>query len=107
MLVRVVDGDTYVLDIDLGFYVTTRQHVRLAGLDCPEAGTIEGKAATVAAIAWFATCDGRVVVETGKRQAKTFDRWVAVVRLPPEAAPGWDVNLADHLRVLGHFKATN
>ena len=36
-LVRVIDGDTIDVDIDLGFSVTlTKQRVRLAGIDTPE-----------------------------------------------------------------------
>ena len=35
-LERVIDGDTAVLRIDLGFDVTTRQHVRLKGYNAPE-----------------------------------------------------------------------
>lgn len=44
-LVRVIDGDTIVLDIDLGFYITIRQHVRLDGINAPEKNTAEGMAA--------------------------------------------------------------
>lgn len=35
-LVRVVDGDTLVVDFDLGFHITSRQHCRLRGIDTPE-----------------------------------------------------------------------
>jgi micrococcal nuclease len=35
-LVRVVDGDTVDLDLDLGFSLTLRQRVRLYGIDAPE-----------------------------------------------------------------------
>lgn len=35
---NVVDGDTIDVDIDLGFRMTTRQRLRLAGLDTPERG---------------------------------------------------------------------
>ena len=39
-LVRVIDGDTIDVDIDLGFSVTlTKQRVRLAGIDTPESRT--------------------------------------------------------------------
>jgi len=33
---RVVDGDTLDLVIDLGFHMTTKQRVRLLGVDTPE-----------------------------------------------------------------------
>ncbi len=35
-LLRVIDGDTVVLDIDLGFDVSIRQTVRLFGINAPE-----------------------------------------------------------------------
>lgn len=35
-VVRVVDGDTLDVDIDLGFYVHIEQRVRLYGVDTPE-----------------------------------------------------------------------
>ena len=42
---RVVDGDTLLVVVDLGFQVLKRQRVRLAALDCPELGTVEGRRA--------------------------------------------------------------
>lgn len=35
---RVVDGDTVDCEIDLGFFVSTRQRIRLAHIDAPERG---------------------------------------------------------------------
>ena len=35
-LVRVIDGDTVVLDIDLGCHVTIRETIRLADINAPE-----------------------------------------------------------------------
>jgi len=35
-LVRVIDGDTVVLDVDLGFSLTIRQTFRLTGINAPE-----------------------------------------------------------------------
>lgn len=35
-LIRVVDGDTLVMRIDLGFYTYTRIHLRLMGVDTAE-----------------------------------------------------------------------
>ena len=45
-VVRVVDGDTVVLDIDLGLHVSLKQqHCRLLGIDAPERYSDEGKRA--------------------------------------------------------------
>lgn len=35
-LVRVVDGDTIILDIDLGFHISIQRSVRLLGYNSPE-----------------------------------------------------------------------
>ena len=36
---RIVDGDTIDISIDLGFYLTKKERVRLAGIDTPEKRT--------------------------------------------------------------------
>jgi micrococcal nuclease len=35
-VVKVVDGDTIDVDVDLGFKITTHQRLRLANIDTPE-----------------------------------------------------------------------
>jgi endonuclease YncB( thermonuclease family) len=51
---RIIDGDTFVCDIDLGFGIWLMdQHCRLFGVDTPEKNTTEGKAATDTAKEWF------------------------------------------------------
>jgi len=44
-LVRVVDGDTVDLIIDLGFDTSRKERFRLYGIDAPEMNTPEGKEA--------------------------------------------------------------
>ena len=44
-LIRVIDGDTVELMIDLGFSQFTKQTMRLYGIDAPEIRTLAGKAA--------------------------------------------------------------
>ena len=44
-LVRVVDGDTVDLIIDLGFDTSREERFRLYGIDAPETNTDEGKEA--------------------------------------------------------------
>lgn len=49
IITRVIDGDTYVADIDLGWRVWMRDaRIRLAGVNAPEMSTPEG----VTARAW-------------------------------------------------------
>ncbi|MDP8213468.1 MAG: DUF1016 N-terminal domain-containing protein [Candidatus Zapsychrus exili] len=44
-VLRVIDGDTILARIDLGFCTSREQRIRLASIDCPEMGTEEGEAA--------------------------------------------------------------
>lgn len=44
-LIRIIDGDTIEVDLDLGFRITQRIPVRLAHINAPEMRTPEGKAA--------------------------------------------------------------
>lgn len=74
-LLRVVDGDTFVIRVDLAFGVSYTATIRLADLDTPELRTAEGKAAKAAAERLLNS--GRITVEpTG---AMTFARHVAHV----------------------------
>jgi micrococcal nuclease len=36
VVVRIVDGDTVILDVDLGFYMYVRMSCRLSGINCLE-----------------------------------------------------------------------
>ena len=40
-VLKVVDGDTIDVDIDLGFDISYTQRVRLAGIDTPESRTLD------------------------------------------------------------------
>ena len=42
-VLKVVDGDTIDVDIDLGFSISYTQRVRLAGIDTPESRTMDKK----------------------------------------------------------------
>jgi len=44
-VVRVVDGDTVKLDIDLGFRMHWTSNCRIAGVNAPEMGSEKGEAA--------------------------------------------------------------
>lgn len=97
---RVIDGDTCVLDIDLGFHVTIREHVRLLRIDCPEIGTQAGKDARDFAAYWFQRLGGHCLIRTTKAQPQSFTRWLAEVESvfdPPS-------NLADALTDAGYVK---
>jgi len=85
-ILRIVDGDTLSLDIDLGFYVRTVQTVRLAGIDTPETvkfrvGGIVDPAAQY--VARMTPIGSACVVEISR--AEKYGRWLArILYLPGE-----------------------
>ena len=78
-MVRVVDGDTVDVDIDLGFGVWMRnQRIRMYGIDTPESRTSDeveklyGKAATAFLVKW--TNAGDLTLRTFKDDRGKFGR---------------------------------
>ena len=94
-VVEVIDGDTLVLDIDMGFYTTLRQKVRVLGVNCPEMKGLNresGLKAKLATVKWCEATFNRVVVKTHLiRETDSFGRVLA------EVWGGDDTSLADYL----------
>lgn len=77
---RVVDGDTLDLMVDLGFDVHVLVRVRLAGVNAPERGTVQGAAARAFVVDWCAGAGRWVSVQTSKAGAREkYGRWLAEV----------------------------
>ena len=99
-VVKVVDGDTVDVDIDLGFGITKRERVRLAGVNAPELHSKDAaeKSAAAAsrqfAVDWV-TARGDVFLRTEKEHEK-YGRYLAWV----EADDGSSLN--DELVASGH-----
>lgn len=51
-ILRVVDGDTLDLDLDLGWHITYHAKIRLVGVNCPEMSTAAGKVARTFTDRW-------------------------------------------------------
>lgn len=92
---RVVDGDTLVCDIDLGFGIwRIGQKLRVLGINCPElhgATHVAGKAAMDATAAWFGDLPANVTIQTFVADTDAFGRVLAKV----ERSDGAD--LGDYL----------
>lgn len=92
-VVRVIDGDTFLADVDLGFYVTVRMSCRLAGINAPEhnePGGGEARTALATVLAKGAVTVGSVRVD---KYAGRFDAIVTVTE--PLGRPDrqmWHVN---------------
>lgn len=80
-LVRVIDGDTVVLDIDLGFETWLRnQTIRLYGLNTPEI-TGEEKPEGLKVKAWMEErLAGReIVLQSIQDKNDSFGRWLGII----------------------------
>lgn len=75
-LQRVIDGDTFVAIVDLGFYVSCAVTVRVRNVNAPEHNTPEGPAAT----AWLRKAlDARELTLVSHKDERSFARWVCDV----------------------------
>lgn len=78
-VVRVIDGDTYVLRIDCGFHIFAVLTIRLLHIDCYEHDTDLGKQATK-----FVTdiLTGQPLLARTHKDEQTFARYLADIWLP-------------------------
>lgn len=73
---RVIDGDTWELDVDLGFRVSVRLMCRLQGYSCPELSEVGGPEA---ALAVKELLTGRALLIRSYKDRQSFARWVVDV----------------------------
>ncbi len=79
-VVRIVDADTLILDIDLGLRTWLRgKSFRLARVNAPERPTVEGKLATNALAALLGSLPASVIVTTIRDRRDAFDRYIVEV----------------------------
>ena len=83
---RMVDADTFDVNLDLGFDVWTRQRVRLAGVDAPERYTDDGRAAETYLRETFSMPGRgdqpiRCRVQTEKPKRGKYGRYIATIWL--------------------------
>ena len=103
-LIRVVDGDTVELMIDLGFDTSRKERFRLYGIDAPEMNTAEGKEAKAWLIGVLGPY-GAIYVQTIQLETKAkrdkYGRFLAVLysefgdvrtKLPPKTLALESVN---------------
>ena len=99
---RVIDGDTFVIEIDQGLRATRQERIRCFGIDCPECKgetREQGERARDFARKWLFLDEGPrpICVETFK--SDSFGRWLGQV---------WDADTDECLNDLlvseGHAK---
>ena len=86
-LVRVIDADTLVLDLSLGFYQwRLNRSYRLARINAPELSTADGVLAR-AALVEHLTDATAFLVQTSR--ADSFDRWIVELYADGENTSDW------------------
>lgn len=86
-VVRVIDGDTLIADVDLGFHVSVRETFRLTGIDTPEIHGVKkdseeyrrGMEAKKFVEKLLELTEGRVMLRTQKDAQGKYGRWLAEV----------------------------
>lgn len=78
-LIRVIDGDTYELDLDLGFHVHHHTTIRILGWDAAESNTPKGKEVIPVVISLFAAAT--MILVSTEKDAQTFARWLGRISL--------------------------
>lgn len=85
---RVIDADTLLVEIDLGFGVFAKQKIRLIGVDTPEIYGVKkesveyarGLSASNFTLDWAHATEWKVVVKTIKKdKTEKYGRYLAVV----------------------------
>lgn len=77
-VLRVIDGDTYDVEIDVGFRMVTRLPLRLAHVDAPEHNTTAGQGVIAFVTAFLGPLPRPVLVRTYKPTDK-YGRYLADV----------------------------
>jgi endonuclease YncB( thermonuclease family) len=86
-LVRLIDGDTLILDVDCGFNIILRERFRLARINAPELVSISGMQAKTFAGLQLAKATALKISSSRPRQEK-YGRWLAEVYFQTADKPG-------------------
>jgi len=94
-IVRWVDGDTVILDIDLGFYVTRQERVRLARINAPELNSqvpyqVRKAKSARAKAKKFAPEGATVLLSTSKNDIDRYSRYIGEITIDGK-------NISDYL----------
>ena len=96
-VVRVVDGDTVDLRVDLGFHLSSALRFRILGCDTPERSEPGWRECTKFTQNWLDFHAGSLRAQTYK--ADSFGRWLARIYVPGSNGKP-DLVLADALNAL-------
>jgi micrococcal nuclease len=89
-VIRIIDGDTILLEVDLGYHLKFRDHFRLMGIDTPERGTA-GYLPAKHRLEQLAPVGSAVVVDSYK--GDKYGRWLAIIH--PDTGPTVNATLVE------------
>lgn len=78
-LVRVIDGDTVVLDVDCGFHMRIKASFRLFGINAPEMRGDTLEAAKIARDALSAMIPGGDILIKTHKEPDKYGRWLVEI----------------------------
>ena len=92
-VVRIVDGDTLDIEVDLGFNIHVDMRVRLLGVDTPEVYGVKkeseeyrkGKLASDFTARWLEAINNKVEIHTHKDKQGKYGRYLVLVLNPINA----------------------
>lgn len=100
-LVRVIDADTFLLDVDLGFHLTVRERFRLTRANAPERMSIDGMKAVAFVTLQLSKATALKVTSEKSRQEK-YGRWLCELYFQTAEQPGRWQSLNQLLLDTGH-----
>ena len=98
-LIKVIDGDTLRLNIDLGMRVHVIETVRLLRIDAPELGTVEGQIARAFVVKELTAVPTLRIITT---KPEKYGRWLAEVFYTDPAQGQQEKNLNDLMLSTNH-----
>ena len=97
-VLKVTDGDTVTLDVDLGCDIRIAMKCRLDGVNAPEKNTVEGMVART----WMEEklpIGKEVVIQTVKDKKEKYGRYLATIFIPEST-----ISINDMLKIDGIAK---
>lgn len=91
-MLRIVDGDTYWMDLDLGFHIHTEVEVRMAHINTPETVNYKATGIVDPAAVYVAQCvpPGSLCVVQISR-AEKYGRWLSTILFQPGVTKREDI----------------
>jgi len=94
-VVQIIDGDTFIASVDMGFYTYSHQHFRLLGYEAPETDGPEKLIGVLAKAKLEELMPVGTIVLVRVEKADSFGRWLAEVQWQGET-------LSEYLIKLGY-----